>query len=74
MTRVIVDPALRQKLYDLSQPLELCDDTGRVLARVTPVAPGDALEPQVSEEELRRRERSDDWATTAEVLARLEER
>ena len=76
MTRVIVDPTLREKLHDLQQPLELCDEGGRVLARVTPVPPaaGDRVVPQISDEELRRREQSDDWLTTAELLSDLEER
>ena len=34
MTRVILDADLRSKLLNLDQPLELCDESGRVLARV----------------------------------------
>ena len=65
MTRVIVDETLRSKLHNLSEVLELCDESGRVVARVTPV------EPQLSEEELQRREQEPDYST-AEVLAHLE--
>lgn len=76
MTRVILDSKLREKLCDLHQPLELCDERGCVLARLTPVydpAEYGPLEPQVSEEELRRREQSNEKRyTTAEVLAHLE--
>jgi hypothetical protein len=36
MTRILVDPALREKLRDLKEPLELCDESGRVLAVVIP--------------------------------------
>jgi len=74
MTRVIVDEALRGKLHNLSEPLELCDEDGKLLARVTPVAElprYEPAEPQVSEEELRRREKSDKWYTTEQVLAHL---
>jgi hypothetical protein len=74
MTRVIVDEALRGKLLNLLQPLELCDVTGKVLARVTPVADAPAYEPsepQVSEEELRRREQSNKWYTSEQVFAHL---
>jgi hypothetical protein len=74
MTRIVVDESLRSKLLDLAQPLELCDPSGRVLARVTPVpdlSEYEPWEPPISEEELRRREQSEKWHTTQEVLARL---
>jgi len=54
--RIILDNSLREKLHNLDQPLELCDETGRVLARVTPYydpAEYGPLEPQISEEEIR---------------------
>ena len=76
MTRVIVDEILRNKLHNLAQPLELCDESGRILGRVFPaVDPSqyEPQEPQVSEEELDRREQANERRyTTAEVLAHLE--
>ena len=76
MTRIVLDSVLREKLGNLSEPLELCDEAGQVLARLTPVvdlSQYEPLEPQVSEEELRRREKSNERRyTTAEVLAYLE--
>jgi hypothetical protein len=76
MTRVLLDAALRSKLHNLSHPLELCDDSGKVVGRVFPTADlsqYEPLEPQVSEEELDRREQADERRyTTAEVLAHLE--
>jgi len=76
MTRIVLDATLRQKLGDLVQPLEICNEAGRVVARLTPVydpAEYGPLEPQVSEEELLRRAQSDEKTyTTAEVLAYLE--
>ena len=54
MVQVVIDPAIQSKLYNFSQPVELCDGTGRVLGRVIPA---EDLVPQVSEEELDRRER-----------------
>lgn len=76
MTRVTVDAALKEKLHSLTQPLELCDETGKVLARVTPVCDPTSygpLEPRVSEEELTRREQANEKRySTAEVLAHLE--
>jgi hypothetical protein len=75
MTRVIVDEALRSKLHNLSEPLELCDDSGRVVAQLFPVpdpSEYDCEEPPISEEELERRRNSMETYSTAEVLAHLE--
>ena len=74
MTRVVLDEALLNALHDLSEPLELCDRSGRVLARVLPLADlseYEPWEPPVNEEELRRREQSHRWHTTDQVLAHL---
>jgi hypothetical protein len=76
MTRVIVNETLRNMLHNLSQPLELCDEAGRVLARVLPtIDPSqyEGLEPQISKEELQRRKQNKGKTyTTAEVLGHLE--
>jgi hypothetical protein len=76
MTQVMMDEILRSKLHNLSQPLELCDESGRVVGRVFPapdLSQYEPLEPQVSEEELNRREQANEKRyTTAEVLAHLE--
>jgi hypothetical protein len=72
----VVDELLRSKLHNLSEPLELCDESGRVLARLTPkldLSKYGPKEPPISEEELRRREKSDRWYTTEQVLQRLRE-
>jgi len=74
MTRVIVDETLLSKLHNLAQPLELCDQSGRVLGRVFPtpdLSEYEPWEPPISEEELRRREQSNKWYTTEQVLAHL---
>ncbi len=76
MTPVVIDAAMMNKLHQLSQPLELRDASGRVLARVFP-APNlsdyEPLVPQVSEDELDRREQANEKRyTTSEVLAHLE--
>ena len=75
MTRVTVDAELRQKLLNLTKPLELCDERGTVLARVTPAAPytnganGTELTPPVSDAELQRRLTSDEPTySTQEVM------
>jgi hypothetical protein len=76
MTRVVLDADLRGKLLNLSEPLELCDESGRVLAKVTPILdPSEygPLDPQISREELERRIRSRSKTyNTEEVLAHLE--
>jgi len=76
MTKVILDTVLREKLLDLSQPLELCDESGRVLAHLLPAVNSalyEGLEPQISREELQRRKQNKGKTyTTAEVLAHLE--
>jgi hypothetical protein len=76
MIQVVVDPAMQSKLHNFSQALELRDPTGRVLARVFPavdLSEYEPLVPQVSEEELDRREQANEKRyTTPEVRAYLE--
>jgi hypothetical protein len=74
MTQIVLDAALRSKLYDLRQPLELCDESGRVLARLIPLLDESQFEPVeslLSPEEIQRRREEPDYST-AEVLAHLE--
>ena len=74
MIRVVLDATLKNKLHNLKEPLELCDESGRTLARVTPLpdlSQYEPWEPPIAEEELRRRELSDEWYTTEQVLAHL---
>jgi hypothetical protein len=76
VTQIIVDAEMRGKLHGLRQPLELCDESGRVLAQLTPVLNSSDRQrmepPPLSEEELRRREQEEGDYSTAEVLAYLE--
>jgi len=75
MTRVIIDDALRSKLHNFTEAVELCDESGRVVAQVFPVedlSQYDLTEPPISEEELERRRNSTDDLSTAEVIAFLE--
>ena len=75
MTRITVDPDLLSKLHNLTQPLQLCDPSGKILAQVVPAPDLSRYvhwEPEFTEDELRQAELSDRWYTTAEVLARLE--
>jgi hypothetical protein len=76
MTRVIVNETLRSMLHGISEPLELCDESGRVLGRVLPtvdLSQYEPTEPQISEEEIERRCQSKGKRyTTKEVLDYLE--
>jgi hypothetical protein len=75
MKKVLYDAVLKEKLTDLDSPIELCDEEGRVLARILPMPDParDILEPQISKEELmRRKAEPGKLYTTAEVLAYLE--
>ena len=75
MTKITLDADLRAKLLNLSQVLELCDESGRIVARLFPtidLSQYEPWEPPISEEELRRREEETESYSTAEVLAYLE--
>ena len=76
MTRIILDSALLEKLHNLKQPLELCNEAGQVLGRVFPapdLSEYEPWEPTFSEEELLHQEQANEKRyTTAEVLAYLE--
>jgi len=76
MTRIVLDPEIREKLHNLTEPLELCDEAGRVLAHLTPAISSslnETTEPRISREELlRRKQNKGKTSTTAEVLAYLE--
>jgi len=67
---------LRGQLQNLTGPVHLCDNTGKVLGVVNPVPDPDEygpLEPQISIEEANRRIASNEPRySTAEVLAYLE--
>jgi hypothetical protein len=75
MNRVVVDPATLAKLRGARQTLDLCDDRGQVVGRFIPAVDpfeGADLQPQVSEEELDRRERVGGGRPLADILADLE--
>jgi hypothetical protein len=76
MTRIVLDSGMREKLHNLTEPLELCDEAGRVLARLTPLlgfSHNENREPQITREELLRRKQSKGPSmSTADVLSFLE--
>lgn len=74
MTTLTVDAQLRSKLLDFSEPLNLCDETGRVVGRFTPVStapPVGYSEAPLSKEEWKRR-REEPGCRIEEILAKLE--
>lgn len=72
MTKVVIDAAVQNQLGNLAQPLEIYDASGRMLGMFTPVPATGFPEPQLSEEELQRRDQDGQEFSTAEVLAYLE--
>jgi hypothetical protein len=76
MTRIIIDQQLKDKLRNLDQPAELCDESGHILGQFLPAFNPEAyegLEPPISEEEIQARIKSKGKTySTAEVLAHLE--
>jgi hypothetical protein len=77
MTRIVIDEATRKKLGDLREALEVCDDSGRVLAYLTPAEDGSIYEELVcptSDEELDRREHDGVGRPLAQIWADLERR
>ena len=74
MTRFVLDSTTGAKLQGARQPLELCDQTGRVLGHFIPLveqAISPMLEPQIGEDEIRRRELQGGGRSLAEIMADL---
>jgi hypothetical protein len=60
MTRVTIDNETRKKLLNCATPLELCDEAGIVLAKLTPSTPSSDSEnwidltPDLTDDEIQR--------------------
>lgn len=73
---VVVDVATSSQLVGLEMPVEVCDESGRMLGHFVP-ASDDVRQvyewamTQISDEELDRRRQEPDGRTTAEVLRHL---
>ena len=76
MPQIILDANLASRLNELGWPAELCDPAGQVIGRFVPkidLSLWEPISPEVSEEDLDRREHANEKRyTTAEVLACLE--
>ena len=75
MTQIKLDSALASKLEVVGQTVELCDPAGRVIGHFVPhadLSEWEPVTPDVSDEELDRRERANEKRyTTAAVLDHL---
>jgi hypothetical protein len=78
MSKITVDAPLVQVLHGLTESVELYDPSGQVIGRFIPKIdfsgwePVNPDEPEVSDEELKRRIATERRYTTAEVIAYLE--
>jgi hypothetical protein len=71
MTKLTLPANIGRQLTGIDQCVELCDEGGQTIGFFTPVSNEAYLDPQISEEELDRREREDRTFSSAEVRARL---
>jgi hypothetical protein len=77
MTRVTVDADLRKTLLDFSKPLELCDESGVVRAKLVPCPAEDTnewidLTAEISDEEIQKDiESGDEGYSTDELIAEI---
>jgi hypothetical protein len=79
MTKLVVGEALRARLEDYTEHVQLCDEKGNVLGYFLPAEVYDRalyrnVEPPISDEELRRRVGEPGRRSLAEILADLQER
>jgi hypothetical protein len=76
MTQIILDATTSVRLTEVTHPVDLCDPSGRVLGQFVPrvdLSQWEPISPDVSEEELDRREQAQERRySTGEVLAHLE--
>ena len=77
MRRITVDRSLGRQFSEQLEQVEICDESGRVLGVFVPfIDPslyGD-IEPQISDEEIRRRIAEGGGRPLADILADLERR
>lgn len=73
MRRIVVDASLPKILPHIPDTVELCDAAGNVIGVYTPHPSAfDNTEPEISEEELRKREAEPGGRSLSEILADLE--
>ncbi len=75
--KVTVDDVLRSRLHDFRWPLELCDESGRVLGYLRLAGEQsmyEGVKSPTSDDELRRRSQAGGGRTLSEILQELETR
>jgi len=71
MIRIVLDAQTAEKFHGLREPLELCDSSGRILARAVPVidiSQCEPVTPGITDEELRRRATSNEKGLSTQEL------
>jgi hypothetical protein len=74
MTKITLDSELSQKLHQLAKTAELCDPSGKVLGKFVPVFDSSEWEligPEITDEELDRREQEGGYISHEEMMAEL---
>jgi hypothetical protein len=77
MSRLTVDSTTLSKLQELTGPVDLCDDQGRIVGHFIPYPggiPSAALELDIPEEELDRRAANFQGRPLSELVAEWERR
>ena len=69
MTRIVLDQPTLEKLRHLREELEVCDESGRILAFLKPAS--SEIEVPFTDEELDRFEAKPGGRTLAEIMADL---
>lgn len=76
MTQIMLDATAVSRLCRVKEPVQICDPDGHVIGQFIPIidtSEWQPASPDVSEDELERRSKSNEKRyTTAEVLAHLE--
>lgn len=75
MTKLTLDAITCGKLGDVTQCVELCDESGRTLGYFTPADRSDytGVQPMISDEELDQREQEEGGRSLRDILTDLEE-
>jgi hypothetical protein len=73
MPKLILTSELLGKLSGITSPVEVCDESGKVIGIFRPMVTDEMYQSRISEEELQRRETANEKRySTAEVLSHLE--
>jgi len=75
MVRVTIDQAFCSQLGNFQSPLELCDETGRIVGHFIPVQDRsvyEGVDSPASDDELDRRSRDESGRRLAEILRDLD--